>query len=90
MNKSELVAAVAKKANATQVAVNEILNAFMEVVTAAVKKNEEVVLVGWGKFYQTKRAATKGRNPRTGAELKIPASKQPKFRAGKAFKDAIN
>ena len=90
MNKGELISATAKKANATKAAVNEILDACLGVITGEVKKGGKVTLVGWGSFYQTKSKAREGRNPRTGATLKIPASKQPKFRAGKAFKDAVN
>lgn len=90
MNKSELVAAVAKKANATKVAANEVIDALIDVITNAVKKGDEVRLVGWGTFYQTKTKAREGRNPRTGATLKIPAAKQPKFRAGAVFKAAVN
>ena len=66
------------------------LDAFMEAVTKTLKKDDDVRLVGFGIFHAVKRAATTGRNPRTGAAIKIPASVQPKFKAGKSFKDSIN
>ena len=90
MNKNELVAAVAKKANASKAAVSDVLGAFFDVSTSELKKGGDIRVVGWGTFAVTKRAATEGRNPRTGATIKIPASKQVKFRAGKALKDAVN
>ncbi len=90
MNKGELVAAVAKKAGTTKIAANDILDAFADIVKNTVKKGDKVAWVGFGTFSLTKRKATEGRNPRTGAALKIPASKQPKFHAGKAFKAAVN
>ena len=90
MNKNELIAAVAKKANASKTAVSDVLGAFFDVSTSALKKGDDIRVVGWGTFAVTKRAATEGRNPRTGATIKIPASKQIKFRAGKALKDAVN
>ena len=90
MNKNELVAAVAKKANASKAAVSDVLDAFFGVSTAELKKGGDIRVVGWGTFAVTKRAATEGRNPRTGETIKIPASKQVKFRPGKALKDAVN
>ena len=90
MNKSELVAAVAKKAGTTKVAANDVLDGFADVVKGALKKGDAISWVGFGTFKVTKRAASEGRNPRTGAKIKIPASKQPKFHAGKALKDAVN
>ena len=90
MNKGELVAAVAKKAGSTKVAANDILDSFADVVINTIKKGDKVAWVGFGTFSLTKRKATEGRNPRTGATLNIPASKQPKFHAGKAFKAAVN
>ena len=80
MNKTELIAEIAKKA----------LKAFVETVGAQLKKGEKVQLVGFGTFEVAKRSAREGRNPRTGATMKIKATKAPKFKAGKALKDAIN
>ncbi len=90
MNKSELVEAVAKKADITKVAAQEALEAVIESISKALKKGDEVRLVGFGTFTVAKRAASTGRNPRTGEAIKIPASKQPKFKAGKELKDTVN
>lgn len=90
MNKAELVAAVAEKANVTKKAAEESVNAFVEVVTEELVKGEKVQLVGFGSFEVRKRAARKGRNPQSGEEIKIPASKAPVFKAGKALKDTVN
>jgi DNA-binding protein HU-beta len=90
MNKSELVAAVASKTGATKKDSEAFVNAFTDAVTGALRKGDKVQLVGFGSFDVKKRAARKGRNPQTGAEIKIPASKAPVFKAGKALKDAVN
>ena len=90
MNKSELVDALSKKTGATKKVSAETLNAFIEVVTESLKKGDKVQLIGFGSFEVRKRAARKGRNPQTGAEIKIAASKSPVFKAGKAFKDTVN
>ena len=90
MNKAELVSAVAEKTGATKKSAEESLNAFVDVVTEALKKEEKVQLVGFGSFEVRKRAARKGRNPQTKEEIKIPASKAPVFKAGKALKDVVN
>ena len=90
MNKNELIAAVAKKANASKAAVSDVLGAFFDVSTSELKKGGDIRVVGWGTFAVTKRAATEGRNPRTGAEIKIAARKQAKFKAGKALQEAVN
>ena len=90
MNKAELVAAVAAKTGDTKKNAEEVVNAFVDVVTASLKKGEKVQLVGFGSFEVKKRAARKGRNPQTGEEIKILASKAPAFKAGKALKDAVN
>ena len=90
MNKSELVEAVAKKADITKAAAQEALEAVIESISKALKKGDEVRLVGFGTFSVAKRAASTGRNPRTGEAIKIPASKQPKFKAGKELKDTVN
>lgn len=90
MNKQELVAALAKKTGASLRQAEEMLNAFTDLITGSLKKKQEVRLVGFGTFSVTRRSATEGRNPRTGEKIKIPASNQPKFKAGKALKDAVN
>lgn len=90
MNKQELVAAMADKAGLTKKDAEEALKAFTEVVTAELKKGEKIQLVGFGTFEVSTRAAREGRNPQTGKSMKIAASKAPKFKAGKALKDAVN
>lgn len=90
MNKSELIEAVAKKADLSKAKAEEALNATLQTITASLKKGDEVKLIGFGTFTVRKRAATTGRNPRTGETIKIAASKQAKFVAGKALKDAVN
>ena len=90
MNKSDLVAAMAAKTGDTKKCAEETLNAFVDVVTEALVKGEKVQLVGFGSFEVRKRAARKGRNPQTKAEIKIPASKAPVFKAGKALKELVN
>ena len=90
MNKSDLVAAIAAKTGDTKKSAEETLNAFVDVVTEALVKGEKVQLVGFGSFEVRKRAARKGRNPQTKEEIKIPASKAPVFKAGKALKDLVN
>ena len=90
MNKDELVKEIAKKASVSQKAASDILSATLEVIEKTVAKGKKVTLVGFGTFEARKRAARTGRNPQTGAEMTIPASKAPKFKAGKALKDAVN
>ncbi len=90
MNKSELVAAIAAKTGETKKSAEANLNAFTEAVAEALVKGEKVQLVGFGSFEVRKKAARKGRNPRTKEEIKIPASKAPAFKAGKALKDMVN
>lgn len=90
MNKSELIDAIADSADISKAAAGRALDAAVEAVKKALKKGEVVTLVGFGSFYVGKRAARTGRNPRTGASIKIKAAKVPKFRAGKGLKDAIN
>jgi len=90
MNKSDLVAAMAAKTGDTKKGAEELLNAFVDVVTEALVKGDKVQLVGFGSFEVRKRAARKGRNPQTKEEIKIPASKAPVFKAGKALKDLVN
>lgn len=90
MNKAELVEAMSKKTEETKKVTEESLNALIDVITEALKKGDKVQLIGFGSFEVVKRAARKGKNPQTGEELKIPASKSPKFKAGKALKDIVN
>ena len=90
MNKSDLVAAIAAKTGDTKKGAEDSLNAFVSVVTEALAKGDKVQLVGFGSFEVRKRAARKGRNPQTKEEIKIPASKAPVFKAGKALKELVN
>ncbi len=90
VNKSELIDAIAESADISKAAAGRALDAAVDAVKDALKKGDMVTLVGFGSFYVGKRAARTGRNPRTGAAIKIKAAKVPKFRAGKALKDAVN
>ncbi|MDN5293005.1 MAG: DNA-binding protein HU-beta [Eubacteriales bacterium] len=89
MNKAELVSSVAEKASLTKKDAEKAVNAVFATIEEALAKGEKVQLVGFGTFEVRKRAARKGRNPQTGAEIKIPAAKVPAFKAGKALKDAV-
>lgn len=89
MNKTELVAEVAKKAGLSKAAAEKAVGAFIGAVVATVAKKKKVQLIGFGTFEARKRAARKGKNPRTGEVLKIAATTVPAFKAGKAFKDAV-
>jgi DNA-binding protein HU-beta len=90
MNKAELVEAIAKRTTSTKASVENTLDALMETVTATLSKGDSVALIGFGTFSVSKRAARKGRNPATGAEIKIPASKVAKFSSGAKLKKAVN
>ncbi len=90
MNKNELVAKVAELAGFTKNDAAKAVDAVIDAITDALRTGDEVRLVGFGTYAVAERAATEGRNPRTGEVIKIPASKQPKFKPGKALKDAIN
>ncbi|WP_296835647.1 HU family DNA-binding protein [Butyrivibrio sp.] len=90
MNKSELVDAIAKETGLSKKDSDAAVKAFVDTVTKALKKKDKVQLVGFGTFETVKRAARNGKNPQTGATIKIPASTAPKFKAGKALKDAVN
>lgn len=90
MNKTELIDAIAKNADLSKAAAGRALDAAVSAVQQALKKGNMVTLVGFGTFYVGKRAARNGRNPQTGATIKIKAAKVPKFRAGKSLKDALN
>lgn len=89
MNKSELVAAIAEKAGLAKKDAEKALAAFIDTASAELKKGGKIQLVGFGTFDVRKRAARMGKNPRTGAQIKIAASKIPVFKAGKALKDSI-
>ena len=90
MNKAELVSRMAEKSELTKKEAEAALNAFMKSVEEALVAGDKVQLVGFGSFEVRKRAARKGRNPQTKEEIKIPASKAPVFKAGKALKDLVN
>ena len=90
MNKAELVAAVAEKAEISKKDAEAAVKAFTDVVAEELKKGEKIQLVGFGTFEVSERAAREGRNPQTGETMTIAACKAPKFKAGKALKDAIN
>ena len=89
MNKAELVAAVAEKTSLSKKDSEKAVNAMLETITATLEAGEKVQLVGFGSFESKKRDARIGRNPRTKEEIKIPASRVPAFKAGKALKDLI-
>lgn len=90
MNKQDLVAKVAETTDISKSKAAEAVDAMIDAIKASLKKGDDVRLVGFGTFSVAKRAATTGRNPRTGEPIKIPASKQPKFKAGKELKQAVN
>lgn len=90
MNKNELISAVAEKADLTKAQAGDAVDALFDIVSDTLKGGDEVRIIGFGNFSVTERAATEGRNPRTGETIQIPASKTPKFKAGKGLKDAVN
>ena len=90
MNKTDLIDVVAESADLPKASASRAVDAMVNAITKALKKNDEVTLVGFGTFSVRKRAARAGRNPRTGETIKIAASKVPAFKAGKALKDAVN
>jgi DNA-binding protein HU-beta len=90
VNKTDLIEAIAKGADISKAAATRALDAFIGNVKTTLKKNGSVSIVGFGTFAVSKRAARTGRNPRTGAQIKIKAAKVPKFRPGKALKDHLN
>lgn len=89
MNKTELVALVADKAEVTQVIAEKVVNSFVDVVTETLSKEEKVVVTGFGTFEVRNRVARRGKNPRTGEEIIVPAQKTPAFKAGKLLKEAV-
>jgi len=90
MNKTEMIAAIAAKAGIEKKAAEKALNALTDIVAEELKKGEKIQLVGFGTFEVAEREARQGRNPRTGETMEIAATKAPKFKAGKALKDALN
>ena len=90
MNKTELIAAMAAKADISKKDAEAALKAFIDVTGEQLKKGNKISLIGFGTFQVSKRAARTGRNPRTGETMKIKASKVPQFKAGKALKDIVN
>lgn len=90
MNKNDLVAAVMESTGLSKNDSGKAVDAVFGTITDSLKKGDEVRLVGFGTFLVSERAASEGRNPRTGEKMQIPASKQPKFKAGKSLKDAVN
>ena len=90
MNKTEFIAAIAEKAELSKKDAEKALKAFTDVVEEELKKGEKIQLVGFGTFEVSERAAREGRNPQTGATMKIEACKVPKFKPGQALKDAVN
>lgn len=90
MNKSDLVAAIAEQTELSKKDAEKALGAFVDVVSAELAEGGKIQLVGFGTFDVAERSAREGRNPQTGATMKIPASKAPRFKAGKALKDAVN
>ena len=89
MNRNDLVDAVATATNMTKADATTAVDAVLDAITTALKNGNEVRLAGFGTFVVSQRAASEGRNPRTGEKIQIPASKLPKFRAGKGLKDAV-
>lgn len=90
MTKSELVNSIAEKAELSKSDAEKALKAFVETVTDALKDGDKIAMVGFGTFSVGDRAARVGKNPQTGEAINIPAAKVPKFKAGKALKDAVN
>ena len=90
MNKTELIEEIAKSADITKASATRALDAVIEAVTKSLRENDSVTLVGFGTFSVGERAARTGRNPRTKEAIQIAAAKVPKFKAGKALKDAVN
>lgn len=90
MNKNDLIAELAEGAGLSKADATKAVDSVFDIISAALTKGDEVRLVGFGTFSVSNRKATEGRNPRTGEKIHIPASKQPKFKAGKGLKDSVN
>lgn len=89
MNKADLIASVASEADLQRTQASDAVDAVINSISKALAKGDEVKIAGFGTFAVAQRAASKGRNPKTGAEIDIPATKLPKFKAGKALKDSV-
>jgi DNA-binding protein HU-beta len=89
MNKNDLITQVAKESKLTKTDANKAIDVFIETITKTLKKGDDIRLTGFGTFTTANRAATEGRNPRTGQKIKIAATRLPKFRAGKLLKEAV-
>lgn len=90
MNKNDVIAEVADKTGMSKAQAGQAVDATFDVITSALKRGDEVKVIGFGSFSVAKRAASQGRNPRTGESIRIAASKTPKFKAGKGLKDSVN
>ena len=90
MNKNDVIAAVAEKTGMSKAAAGQAVDCTFDVITGSLKSGEEVKIIGFGSFSVANRAASMGRNPRTGEAIRIAASKTPKFKAGKGLKDSVN
>lgn len=90
MNKQELIDLMAQKSNKSKAVTEDVFNALVEIIPSVLKKGDSVRIANFGTWEVVKTAARTGRNPQTGAPIKIPASKRPKFTAGKGFKDTLN
>lgn len=90
MNKTEMIELLSKETGLAKVDIAKVLNAYNAEIIKTVATGGDFTIIGFGKFYSSQRAARAGRNPSTGAEIKIPSAVVPKFTAGKAFKDAVN
>ena len=90
MNKQDLISQIADQADISKQKAGVALDATLDAIRNSLKKGDDVRLIGFGTFSVANRAATEGRNPRTGEKIKIPASKQPKFKPGKDLKEAVN
>ncbi len=90
MNKNDLIADIAERTGLSKAGAAQSVEAMVDAITDALKSGQEVKIIGFGNFSVTQRQASKGRNPRTGEVIDIPASKSPKFKAGKGLKDAVN
>lgn len=90
MNKNDLIAAVAERTDLSKADATKAVEGVFETITSALKSGDEVRLIGFGTFTVSRRAASEGRNPRTGETINIPASNQPKFKPGKVLKDSLN
>ncbi len=89
MNKAQLIDVIVKKTKISKVQAGDVINTFIAAIKGSLKSGDSVTLIGFGSFSAANRAERVGRNPKTGKEIKIPATTTPKFKAGKAFKEAV-